>query len=129
VLFFYACGLSVALSLRRPVLVRVSPERATLYRIADGRVYNRFRYNIANRGSKPSSVVFSLQQLPAATLAIEQNPVSVTPGESASGTFEISVPAGRQNELVTHFAIIATTLPGQVNDTIPMTFLAPSESK
>ena len=45
VLAFYACGLTVALAMRRAVLVRIQPERATLYRLgADGRVYNTFRY-------------------------------------------------------------------------------------
>jgi polyferredoxin len=122
VLLFYASGLAVALSMRRPVLVRVSPERATLYRIGpDGRIYNLFRYTIANRGAKPAAVAFSIRELPGATLALQPNPVPVKPGASLEGTFEISEPAGLRHELVTHFTIVTGA------DTIPMTFLAPEE--
>lgn len=127
VLAFYTCGLFVALAMRRAVLVRVSPERATLYRVGpDGRVYNRFRYNIANRGTQAASVVFSIRQLPGASLALDPNPVPLKPGESSQGQFEISLPAGRRDP-VTHFTIVAGTVPDRDTDTIPMTFLAPSE--
>src|SRR5207248_2273546 len=76
VLLFYACGLSVALSLRHAVQVRIAPERATLYRVdAGGRTFNRFRYTLANRGRKPAAVIFAIHQLPGATLVMEINPV------------------------------------------------------
>jgi hypothetical protein len=57
------------------------------------------------------------------------NPVRVQPGESAQGDFEISRPAARRDELVSHFTILTNTVPDQESDTIPMTFLAPSEAK
>jgi cytochrome c oxidase accessory protein FixG len=129
VLLFYASGLATALGMRHAVLVRVAPERATLYRVASGRVYNRFRYTIANRSGKPSAVVFSIHQLPAASLEMEGNPVSLKAGEVAQGTFEISAPAASRSEMVSHFNIVASTVPDQVTDTIPMTFLAPTEGK
>jgi cytochrome c oxidase accessory protein FixG len=127
-LAFYACGLFTALSMRHAVLVRVAPMRATLYRIGtDGRIYNRFRYTIANRSRKPSEVVISIHQLPGAVLSIESNPVRLTPGESKQGEFEISTPAARSRDLVSHFNIVASSVSDQVTDTIPMTFLAPAE--
>ena len=117
-LLAYASALGVALATRRPVLVRVMPERAKLYRVgSDGRVYNQFRYTIANRGSKPASVTFSAPDLPGASLTLD--PISVQPGASQQGTFEISEPAGQFHEMVTHFHIATGA------DTIPMTFLAP----
>ena len=117
-LLAYASALGVALATRRPVLVRVMPERAKLYRVgSDGRVYNQFRYTIANRGSKPASVTFSAPDLPGASLTLD--PISVQPGASQQGTFEISEPAGQLHEMVTHFHIATGA------DTIPMTFLAP----
>jgi len=120
VLLGYASGLAVALSTRRPVLVRVSPERAKLYRLGtDGRVYNQFRYTIANRGGKPATVTFSIRDLPGASLAIAPNPVPVKAGASLEGAFEISEPGGQLHEMVTHFSIVTGA------DTIPMTFLAP----
>ena len=120
VLLGYASGLTVALATRRPVLVHIVPERAKLYRVGpDGRIYNQFRYTIANRGSKPAAVEFSVRDLPGATLTLAPNPVPVKPGASLQGLFEISEPAGQLREMVTHFHI--ATGP----DTIPMTFLAP----
>ena len=54
ILLAYAGGLTFALSTRRPVLIHISPVRETIYRTgADGRIYNRFRYQIANRGTEP----------------------------------------------------------------------------
>jgi cytochrome c oxidase accessory protein FixG len=130
VLLFYASGLFVALGMRRAVLVQVSPVRAALYRIGpDGRVYNQFRYLIANRGDKAGAVVFSIQDLPGASLALSPNPVRVQPGESAAGEFEISRPPGRRDDLVSHFTILTDTVPTRESDAIPMTFLAPTESK
>jgi polyferredoxin len=130
VLLFYASGLFVALGMRRAVLVQIAPVRATLYRIGpDGRIYNQFRYRIANRGGKPGAVVFSIRQLPGASLGMAPNPVRVKPGESLAGDFEISRPPGRRDELVSHFTILTNTVPDGESDAIPMTFLAPTESK
>jgi cytochrome c oxidase accessory protein FixG len=119
VLLFYASGLTYALASRHPVLVRVSPVRATLYRAgADGRIYNRFHYSLANRSSKPAAVAFSARDLPGAEVAA--GPVTLAPGQSAAGEFEISIPPGRHVP-VTHFTIVAG------EESIPMTFLAPPE--
>jgi len=130
VLLFYASGLFVALGMRRAVLVQVAPVRATLYRLdPEGNIYNIFRYRIANRGSQPAEVIFSIQHLPGATLRLAPNPARLKPGESVAGDFEIMRPAGRRDELVSHFTILTSTAPGQESDAIPMTFLAPSEDK
>jgi cytochrome c oxidase accessory protein FixG len=128
ILALYAAGLTTALAMRRPVLVRVSPVRNELYRIGpDGRVYNQFRYAISNRSRKQAAVLFSIQQLPGGQLAIPENPVAVQPGESRDGSFEISAPA--HGPLVTHFSIMNNTAPGQPADSIPMTFLSPGEKQ
>ncbi|HUB32659.1 MAG TPA: 4Fe-4S dicluster domain-containing protein [Bryobacteraceae bacterium] len=128
VLAFYACGLMVAMATRRPVLARIQPERATLYHLgSDGRVYNTFRYTLANRSSKPATVGFSVRALPGAMLSLDSE-VVIGAGESRSGQFEISVPAGGRREMVTHFAIV-TTASGQSAEASPMTFIAPTEKK
>jgi len=102
------------------VLVHVMPERTKLYRVGpDGRIYNQFRYSIANRGSRPASVQFSAPDLPGATLTPAPNAISVAPGASVQGSFEVSEPPGQLRETVTHFHIVTGA------DTIPMTFLAP----
>jgi len=128
VLTCYAAGLTVAFSMRHAVLVQIAPVRATLYRVDEsGRVFNRFRYSIANRSHRPSAVIFTIRQLPEATLALDGNPVRVAPGGTTQGEFEISTPPKSQSELVRHFTIETSTIPDQVRDTFPMTFLAPAE--
>jgi polyferredoxin len=128
VLTCYAGGLMVALATRRAVLVQVSPERSDkLYRLADGRVYNKFRYTLANRSGKPSSVVFTLDSLPGGALSLGNHSATVNPGETAKGEFEISVPAGDKGELVTHFRILTSTAPSGEKDEVAMTFLRPPE--
>ncbi|HTQ54392.1 MAG TPA: 4Fe-4S dicluster domain-containing protein [Bryobacteraceae bacterium] len=126
-LLCYGCGLFVALSMRRAVLIQISPERATLYRVDGGRVYNRFRYQIANRGHGRSAVVFSLEQLPAATLSIAPNPVPVDAGATEQGTFEISRPLASGTEEVDHFNIVGAPVGGGPADAFPMTFLSPPQ--
>jgi cytochrome c oxidase accessory protein FixG len=129
VLLAYAGGLTAALSMRRAVLVDVSPVRASLYRVgADGRIYNQFRYRVANRGSRPSQVRFAIADLSGAELR-SAGPVSVAAGETATGEFEIARPVTRSDELVAHFTIRTETLPGGESGAIPMTFLAPAEKK
>jgi len=126
----YACGLFAALSMRRAVLVRVAPDRATLYRTGpDGRIYNTFRYTLANRSRKSAAVIFSIEHLPGATLAFPSNPVPLKAGQTVRGEFEISAPAIRRADLVTHFDIRSSTIPEQVTDMFPMTFLAPTEAQ
>jgi len=128
VLTFYAAGLTTALWMRRPVLVRVSPVRNQLYRVgADGRIYNQFRYSLANRSRSQAAVVFSIHHLPGGQLAMPGNPVALRPGESRDGLFEISAPG--QGPAVTHFEIVTSNLPDQVTDSVPMTFLAPGEKQ
>lgn len=118
VLLFYASGLAVALSMRHAVLVEVNRVNTT------GEIGNRFRYSIANRGHARATVVFSLQQLAGGRLDLQPNPVAVEPGRSAQGEFEVVAPPATGRELVTHFTLTATTVPGRESDAFPLTFLA-----
>ena len=93
VLLFYFCGLVVALSMRQPVLVRVAPDRTNLYQVlGDGRVVNRMRIRLANRGNAPASVTFSIEGLPGADLALPRNPLVLAPGESLEQTYRLACP-------------------------------------
>jgi hypothetical protein len=118
VLLFYASGLSVALSMRHAVLVEVNRVNTS------GEIANRFHYSIANRGGKPTAVVFSIQQLAGGRLELQPNPVAVDAGRSAQGDFEVTAPPATGRELVTHFTLTATTVPGRESDSFPLTFLA-----
>src|SRR5947209_2877569 len=107
--------------MRHAVLVRVSPDRSTMYTVAGGRVHNRLRFELANRGRHSATIAFYAPDLPGAGLAI--SPVVLAPGASERGEFDLSVPAGPRPALVTHFTLVIG------DEKIPMTFLAPTEAK
>ena len=75
-------------------------------------------------------MVFTIQHLPGASLADgDQSGNDDSPANPPQGEFEISRPAGRRDELVSHFTILTDTVPDQESDAIPMTFLAPTEEQ
>jgi cytochrome c oxidase accessory protein FixG len=122
IVLLYGAGLFTALSMRKPVLARVSPDRSVMYRVgADGRIYNRFRYRLANRGKASVTERFGAPDLAGARLSLAA--VSLQPGESANGEFEISAPPVPRGDVVTHFTLVVG------DEKIPMTFLAPMEGK
>ncbi|HZQ71235.1 MAG TPA: 4Fe-4S dicluster domain-containing protein [Terriglobales bacterium] len=90
----YGSGLFAALSMRRAVLVRIAPDRTTMYQLGnDGTVYNRFRLQIANRGKQQATVVLGIENLPGARFAGFENAVVVNAGQSLQSHFDISVAA------------------------------------
>ena len=131
VLACYAGGLFAALAMRRAVLVRVSPDRATLYRVgADGRVYNQFRYTLANRGGKPAAVTFSIAATAGRNArAGDQSGDGETRGEPGRANSRSPRRRRPRREIVSHFTIVTSTVPEQDTETIPMTFLAPGEKQ
>jgi cytochrome c oxidase accessory protein FixG len=126
----YLGGLVTALGMRRAVLVQLSPERATLYRLDDaGAVYNQFRVKIANRSSKRAEISFTAEGLPGARILAEQNPVAVEPGATAERKFEVTAArfAGAQD--VNYFRIVVKAAPIGEQETFEETFLMPPERK
>ena len=90
VLLFYVSGLGVALSMRKPVLVQVAPDRSTLFSVgADGRIANRIRIKLANRSPKPVSVRLWTEGLPGAVLDLPENPVQLSPGAVFDRTVDL----------------------------------------
>lgn len=126
VLLFYASGLTVALSRRHPVLVRVNPDRATLYTFSpEGRVENHFRMIASNRSSEPAFVTLRAEGLPACALRLTPNPTKIAPGESATLNFTVDAPGQAALPPVSHFRFVAEAQPSGARDEIPMTFLMP----
>lgn len=117
VVLFYASGLATALSMRHAVLVEINRVNTS------GQIANRFRFSIANRSRQPEAVVFSIQQLSGGRLELQPNPVTVAPGRSAQGEFEVTAPPATGRELVTHFTLTTATVPGRESDAFPLTFL------
>ncbi|MEQ1604176.1 MAG: 4Fe-4S dicluster domain-containing protein [Pyrinomonadaceae bacterium] len=128
IILVYATALATAFSLRQNVLVRVMPDRSTLYRAGDdGRIYNTFRLILANRGSKDATVRLAINDLPDARIELASNDLSVPAGESSEERFEISVPAGKLTQQVNHFQITGTISPDATSNTFDETFIVPVE--
>ncbi len=127
VLFFYASGLFVALSMRDNVLVRIMPVRTTLYRMGEsGRIYNRYRMTIANRQGKETVVTLQLRNLPGASIELEQ-PLRLQPGETLQREFEIVGPLEQLPHGVSHFEIASEAQPTGDADSFELTFITPTD--
>jgi polyferredoxin len=124
VLLFYVCGLGVALSMRKPVLVQVSPDRSTLYRAGtDGQILNRFRLRIANRGSKAATVALSAEGLQGAS--VMRPTFEAGPGEEVKTEFDIQAPLQKYGSDINRFSVVARVSPEQGEERFPMTFIMP----
>lgn len=129
IILVYATALATAFSLRHNVLVRITPDRSTLYRVGDdGRIYNVFRITLANRGGRDATVQLALTNLPEARIELTSNEINIPAGESAEKRFEISVPAGKFTQQVNHFEIISTVSPDATANTFDETFIVPTET-
>lgn len=128
VLVFYAAGLAIAMTMRHPVLVRLSPDRSNLFTIADnGEVRNRYRVTIANRGRHDARVSIAIDDLDRAHLVIQENPIAVRAGEMTQRDFQIERQAAPADLAVIHFTFSTKTDPDGDAMSFPMTFITPSE--
>jgi len=125
IILFYGAGLFTALSMRRAVLVRIAPDRTTMYRLgSDGTVYNRFRLQVANRGHEQAIAQLSIDGLPGASFAKFENAVIVSPGQTVQTEFEIQAPATAPLVAgVNHFRL--TCRVGNEKDVFEETFITP----
>ena len=124
-MLLYGIGLYVAISMRRAVLVKIAPDRTTMYQVAsDGTIANKFRLQIANRGHEQATVILSIEDLRGATLADTENAIVVNPGGTVQKEFEVVVPASAGTPAgVNHFQLVARV--GQDKDSFPQTFITP----
>lgn len=128
VILVYAIGLTLALSLRKPVLVQLLPDRATLYQVApDGSVHNHFRLRIANRGKSDANLALRVDSLPGARLQGLPEILPLKAGDSLQKDFDIVVDSPASlSEMVTHFQV-RVGIPGEKDMEFPLTFIAPTE--
>ena len=124
-LLVYATGLSVAISLRKPVLVRIMPNRMTLYTLAaDGSVHNRFRVVVSNRSHIGKQLTLSLDGLPQGRIVNAGPPLMLAPGQSVQSEFDVAAPANALQPGVNHMRILAS-VPAQKTAAFDETFFAP----
>jgi cytochrome c oxidase accessory protein FixG len=125
ILFFYAAGLFTALSMRRAVLVQISPIRASLYRQdQDGTVYNRFRLKAANRSHQQQAIVLAIEGLPGTRFSGFENAVVIDSGQALEREFEIAArPSAALSPGVNHFRLVSRV--GNERESIEQTFITP----
>ncbi len=129
VLLFYASGLYVALAMRQPVLVRISPDRSTLYRIdSRGEIHNHFRVQVSNRGKDVSAVAVGLEGLDRGHIEGLSSGVNAKPGQTIQAEFDVVVAPSNVAPGVNPIRLTATTSPGGKRDEFPMTFIAPEKA-
>ncbi len=130
VILCYAIGLSAALSMRKPVFVRVEADRSVLFtRDASGATVNKFRIIVGNRTRHGASVQLNLQGLDQAHI-VGPSLIAVDPGQTSEQLIGVAVPAGVETpDYVTHFQIRATTKPSGDVYSLDTTFIMPRAGK
>ena len=125
VILAYGGGLFTALSMRRAVLVRIAPDRTTMYRLGkDGTVYNRFRLQVANRGHQQAIAQLSIDGLPGTSFASFENAVVVAAGQTIQCEFEIEARAPLSLDPgVNHFRLVSEV--GNEKEVFEETFITP----
>lgn len=125
IILIYATALFTALSMRRAILVQISPIRATLYRQdLSGTVYNRFRLKVANRSKQQQTVVLGIDGLPGTKFVSFENAVVVDGGQTLEREFEIAAPPSAPLVPgVNHFRMVSRV--GNEKDSAEQTFIMP----
>jgi len=125
-LLVYATGLSIAIGLRQPVLLRIMPDRITLYSIApDGRIHNRFRMLASNRGHVQATISLSVADLEGGSIEGISERKTLEPGQSAQVQFDVVVPPSSVHPGVNRIRILADVAPGKIGQQFSETFFAP----
>jgi len=127
IILCYGAALFTALSMRRAVLVRIAPDRITMYRLGkDGTVYNRFRLQVANRGHEQAIAQLSIEGLPGTNFSGFENAVIVAAGQTVQQEFEIAAPPSAPLAPgVNHFRLVSRV--GNEKDSVEQTFITPSK--
>lgn len=128
-LIIYATGLSVAISLRQPVLLSIMPNRITLYSVgSDGSVHNHFRMLASNRGHIQATVSLSVADLKGGRIEGITERKVLEPGQSVQEQFDVVVPSSSLRSGINRIRIIADVTPGKKGQQFSETFFAPQEA-
>jgi cytochrome c oxidase accessory protein FixG len=130
ILIFYLAGLGLVLSLRRPVLVEINPDRSVMFKVLDdGRIANLIRLKLANRTGKTAQVGLWVEGLPGADLVLPANPIVLQPGETFEHTVELRAPFVQDGQDIHHIRILAQSDRARSADAEDLTFITPLKRK
>ncbi len=126
----YATGLAIVINMRQPVLVRIMPNRITLYTLgSDGLVHNTFRMVASNRGKQEARVTLSVADLASAQVAGDSNGIVLKPGDELQREFDLTASASSIAPGVNHLRILVHVDPGAKDQSLAETFIAPMDSE
>jgi len=128
-LLVYATGLSIAISVRQPVLLRIMPDRITLYSVdADGKVHNRFRMMASNRSHIQASISLSVVDLKDAIIEEIEDRKVLEPGQTIQQEFDVVLPPSSLHPGINKIRILADVTPGKLGQQFSENFFAPQDS-
>jgi len=127
-LLIYATGLAIAIGLRKPVLVRIFPNRSELYTVgSDAQIHNHFRLLASNRGRVNATVTLSVSGLPSASLIGLDQTIALAPGDNIERQFDIASPASAAGLGINPITLHAQVTPTQTPLSFDENFIAPFE--
>jgi cytochrome c oxidase accessory protein FixG len=128
-LIIYASGLSIAIGMRKPVLVRIMPNRITLYTVApDGSIHNHFRILASNRGHADARLSLSLTGLASASIVGVDQAIALKPGETLQREFDVASPPAALAPGINRMQIVASVSSAGKAQTFDENFFAPAPS-
>jgi hypothetical protein len=111
------------------VLVRIMPNRITLYDVApDGAIHNHFRILASNRGRTKAQLSLSLAGLPSVSIAGIDRGLTLMPGETLQREFDIVSPQVGVAPGLNRVQIVVRLTPKPGSAIFDETFFAPEAS-
>ncbi len=123
----YLTALALAVALHKTVMVRITPDRTTMFQLLpDGRVANRVRLDLANRSSRPVDVRVWVAGLPGAQVGLD-SPLRLAPGESLERTFDLTAKAWPGAQELNPIQVLAQSSDQSNPEVSEMMFIMPAK--
>ena len=128
VCYFTAMGL--ALYLRKPVQIRITPDRTTLFTVRpDGRIANRVRMNLANRSPRAVAVRIWVEGLPGGRVDLERNPLTLQAGQTLEQVFDITAATWEGAQELNPVKVVIQSSDQGTHEAADMMFIMPTRSQ
>jgi polyferredoxin len=125
-MLLYASALTLFISLRKPVLVHIMPDRSSLYTIdEDGMIHNHFRLLASNRGHKDALLRISTADLQGARIVGVDQGVKLVSGQTVQKEFDVVAVPGSVTPGINPMTILTVVTPDQKMEPLRENFFAP----